>query len=124
MSFEILNNDDFRNQKIANNVSNNRISVSNKHSDKIDRSLFTFQPKLNRKSASLVSQNILSFKERQDLHTKRQLEMLKEAYRMCTNDYGKLLHTNNYGPNIEFFFSQDTSKYNKVVTDNPDISST
>jgi hypothetical protein len=41
----------------------------------LDPNLFTFKPKLNPKTQMLTS-NLLSFYERQNLHTRKQLEMV------------------------------------------------
>jgi hypothetical protein len=61
----------------------------------IDSNLFTFKPKLNPKSLE-IAQNILNFYERQDLHSKKQLNNFEEAFKASTNDYGKLFLMNNY----------------------------
>ena len=41
----------------------------------LDKELFTFKPKLNRKS-TLLAQNLISFYERQNLHSRKQLELV------------------------------------------------
>jgi hypothetical protein len=45
------------------------------HNIKLDKNLFTFKPKLNKKS-TLLTQNLISFYERQNLHTRKQLELV------------------------------------------------
>ena len=57
-----------------NNTHQTRVK-SAKLFEKIDRNLFTFQPKINPKS-SLMTQNLLNFYERQNLHFKKQLEIV------------------------------------------------
>lgn len=49
-------------------------SHRNKMAD-LDKELFTFKPKLNRKS-TLIAQNILGFYERQNRHCQKQLELV------------------------------------------------
>ena len=46
----------------------------------LDKSLFTFKPKLNPKS-HLLAQNLISFYERQNLHSRKQLEMVSKKYK-------------------------------------------
>ncbi len=92
-SLKIQNKDQLRTQKIDNtiklkstdnilctknnNIFNTTISNINKQNGQteIDRTLFTFKPKLNPKSA-LIAQNFINFYERQNLATRKQLEMV------------------------------------------------
>lgn len=49
------------------------------HNFKLDKKLFTFKPKLNKKS-TLLTQNLISFYERQNLHTRKQLELVNKNF--------------------------------------------
>lgn len=46
-----------------------------KNSNHFNQSLFTFKPKMNAKS-NLIAQKLLSFTERQDLHTQKQIKLV------------------------------------------------
>jgi hypothetical protein len=74
------------------------VSSGRKDSTSCNSNTFTFKPKLNPKS-QVLAKNILDFYERQNLHSKKQLEILEEAYKMSTNDYGKLLYSTTYSSN-------------------------
>lgn len=63
-----------------------------KSSHQLDKSLFTFRPKLNPKSNQIAQQSQKSFLERQNSHVQKQLEQLRKAFLLSTNDYGKLLY--------------------------------
>ena len=69
-------------------------SLNKKDFPVIDTNLFTFKPKLNPKSI-VLAKNVLDFYERQNQHSKKQLELLEEAYRMSTNEYGKMIYSSN-----------------------------
>ena len=45
----------------------------------VDRTLFTFKPKLNPKS-KVLAENFLNFYERQNIHTQKQLEMVSGLF--------------------------------------------
>ena len=44
-----------------------------------DKTLFTFKPKLNPKS-NLIAQKFLNFYERQNIHTQKQLEIVRKTF--------------------------------------------
>jgi len=52
----------------------------------LDKNLFTFKPKLNPKS-HLLAQNLISFYERQNLHSRKQLEMVSKI--VFTHFFGR-----------------------------------
>lgn len=83
----------------------------------IDSSLFTFRPKLNPKSL-MIAENLLDFYERQNIYNKNKLELLEEAYRMSTNDYGKLLlsgsNNNTTEPTRVTSFNSAHAKVNNI----------
>jgi hypothetical protein len=62
LSFNLMNG--------YNNSSNNNNNTKN-----MDKTLFTFKPKLNAKS-NQIAQNLLNFYERQNLHSQKQLEIV------------------------------------------------
>jgi hypothetical protein len=84
--------------EISTTLENNSTSSGRKELGSINSNTFTFKPKLNPKS-QVLAKNILDFYERQNLHSKKQLEILEEAYKMSTNDYGKLLYSTTYSSN-------------------------
>lgn len=58
----------------------------------LDKTLFTFKPKLNAKSNQMALNFQKSFLERQNSHLQKQLEQLRIAFLQSSNDYGKLLY--------------------------------
>lgn len=52
--------------------------TENKIKSNFDKNLFTFKPKLNPKS-NMIAQNFLSFYERQNIHTQKQLEIVSSC---------------------------------------------
>lgn len=54
-------------------------SRSRRTTNELDKELFTFKPKLNRKS-SILAQNIIGFYERQNKHCQKQLELVELSF--------------------------------------------
>lgn len=75
-----------------------------------DKSLFTFKPKLNPKSTLIAAQGQSSFMERQNSHNQKQLELLRKAFLLSTNDYGKLLYPFSILNNTELVKSDILTK--------------
>jgi len=45
----------------------------------LDKNIFTYKPKINAKS-NMLAQNFLNFYERQNLHTQKQLEIVRKIF--------------------------------------------
>ena len=86
----------------------------------LDKNLFTFKPKLNPKS-HLLAQNLISFYERQNLHSRKQLEMVSKILFIyflveIFNNIFEMMR------NVFFYFIQKFKKH-KIYFFNSNISS-
>ena len=97
--------------KIRTNIVKTNFKYEKSPQFQLDKELFTFKPKLNPKS-TLLAQNLISFYERQNLHSRKQLEMVSE--KKSIKVFLKIQNKKSFMKITQKFFFRETSHFYSV----------